>query len=199
MAQVMRVRLVLVLMVLVCTAIPTVAQSGAEGEDPGDPNEIEADYVPGDVTISAGVGLWTDLSFAVSPGFDVMLQQWSLADGMPLTLSAGARGLYNTDLGDSGADRYDTFGLGGFILGHVAILKEDDTAPLLDHFDFYLGIGPSFTYTSYADSDKSSTGGFRPFTGLFGVSYYLSNRLALFAESTYWTRVGGTIGVRVRL
>ena len=191
--------LIILVLGLVCAAPAVLAQSDDDSADPGDPNEIEADYVPGDVTASAAVGLWTDLSFAVSPGFDVMLQQWDLADGMPLTLSAGARGLYNTDLGDTGSNRYNTFGLGGFILAHVAILKEDDTAPLLDHFDFYLGIGPSFTYTSYGDSDKSSTGGFRPFTGLFGVSYYVSNRIALFAESTYWTRVGGTIGVRLRL
>lgn len=186
-------RIMLVALLLVALAVTV----GAE--------QVESNYENGDLSISLGVGFGYGFSLALYPGVEYIITGVKIADVVPLQFGVAARGLfnwYNVALYDYG---FLAFGGGVFGTAHLPLKAFDFTAEWLDRFDIYIGLGVSLTYFSFTgDWATYGVAGWNPlrfgFASLAGVSYFLSDRIAVYSEGLYWAYYGGgTLGIIFRI
>jgi len=166
-----------------------------------DSNDVKWDsYLkPGNIVVSAGIGLGWGLSVAIYPGVEVIMAQIKLADVVPLQFGAAVKGMINPYgwAGYSGL----FLGAGGFATAHLSFKGLDLPFDYLDKLDYYLGLGFSVNFdTGGYFSDYYNSGINIGFASYSGLSYFLNDNLAIYLEGNYWAYYGGgTVGVIFKL
>ena len=163
-------------------------------------------YAPKDIALSVGIGFGYGFSLVAYPGVEFLVHEFVISETVPLEFGVAAKGFVNwfneNDIwGDYG---WLAFGGGGFGTVHFTFRGSDlDIPPFLEKVDFYSALGLVFTYFTYTGdwgtlSKYADTG--LGFASYGGVSYFLKENLAIYAEGNYWGYGGGaTIGALLKL
>jgi len=169
---------------IVALALPAAAFAQVEN--------WEGHFEAKNVALSAGVGASYrsgDLGVAGYPGAEFIVAKWKSGDVVPLSFGIAARGL----LGFS-TSRGLVYGGGAFGTFHLG-LKGLDIPEVLQNLDFYVGVGVAFTWSSYY-----ATGYGLGINSYGGLNYFLSDKLAVQLEESYWGYYAGTtVGLLLKL
>ena len=181
-----------VLVVLLLVAVG----AGLAAEDEVSVRNWSGHFESGDTALSLGVGVGlggNTLSLAAYPGFEQVFADFKIADTVPMSIGAGARGLASLYIGGingiavgAGVFVPFHFGLDGLGLGFI------------DQLDFYLAPGVG---VSLAIGDLGWTDPLRiRFAQYAGINFFLSESMAVFVEEVYWGYyTGATLGVLLKL
>ena len=182
-----------VLAVLMLGSVSTAFSEENSGVD-----NWEGYFNPGNLTISAGIGLggfWYGFGLNLYPGLEFTIAQPKFGGVVPISFGVAARGLFGI------YPNYLTYGT-GFKAGvaalgtaHISLKGLDFMSDFLQKLDFYVGLGISllFLYPEYFLYTNQTPIAFASFQG---VNYFFSDSFALYVESSYmgyydyWVTVG---------
>ncbi len=153
---------------------------------------LDANFDKGE--LAANVGLSFGWGIGVGGGAELGLMRFDLADQLPITIGAAARGYFSTAWG------YSFLDVGAMATGHISFKGLDlpkDMKKWTDRLDYYLGLGLG---VSIIGTDYWSNRSPINFVSMTGVNYYLNDNLAINLESGYMSYWGyGLIGVTFKL
>jgi len=153
---------------------------------------LEANFDKGE--LAANVGLSFGWGIGIGGGAEFGITRFDIADQLPITIGAAARGYFSSAWG------YSFLDIGAMATAHVSFKGLDlppDMKKWTDRLDYYLGLGLG---VSLMGTDYWTNRSLINFASMTGVNYYLNKNLAVNFESGYMGYWGyGLIGVTFKL
>lgn len=191
--------LIIAVAILAIAAFPIVAQDGLLEDG------ATSLYEVGDLSPSLGIGFGLNFSPVFYPGVELILSETNIEDTLPLSFGVAARGylnIYRTEVFFGETWGWTSYGAGGFGSAHLSFDEVDADVEFLTNFDFYVMLGIGFRVFDYTGDETywNERDDFDLFfASVGGTSYFLSERLAIMLEGSYWGVGGATIGLRLVL
>lgn len=195
--------------VVASLALGLVASLGFAAPKAAKASSADTLFVPGNLSVLAGIGSGIFSGFDVYGGVEYDLGSFDIAQTIPITWGvAGRVGYYGYTESWYGMDwSYSDLSIGAVGVAHLSLKSLIPDQAWAAKFDFYAGLGLgtylySWDFDDYYGSSSLDKGSdfHLGFAGVAGTNWFITDRIAINFEGGYYGYGGaGRIGVLFKL